>query len=315
KNPLFARYSDRSGARNQVRRQIGEAIGQDHPAAELAGKRFGKRRGYPRVSYLREEVAMCRGNRLVADFVAGTGTRPELPGELDEHLTITVNGLWVVWAHKLARQTGNLFVPLTRGPGYPADARAECRARGFRETHDAPDPACTCGFHALSSRKLPGLPVRGDLRALTVALSGRVLALEWAGDGVLWRAERQTVVRIERPAPVHPLGTTPGKRDPRHPGGRPRARPRPPAWRPGAEAADPARRLSGAAGMPRRRRLVRRVQHVRAIAGIFGPDLARAVPAAGATLPPARLPSAHRVGRASPAAAHHGSRSRQDRGQ
>jgi hypothetical protein len=33
--------------------------------------------------------------------------------------------------------------------------------------------------------------------ALTVALSGRVLAFEWAGGGVLWRAERQTVVRIE----------------------------------------------------------------------------------------------------------------------
>ena len=36
--------------------------------------------------------------------------------------------------------------------------------------------------------------------ALTVALSGRVLAFEWPGEGVLWRAERQTVVRIERPA-------------------------------------------------------------------------------------------------------------------
>jgi hypothetical protein len=36
--------------------------------------------------------------------------------------------------------------------------------------------------------------------ALTVALSGRVLAFAWAGGGVLWRAERQTVVRVERPA-------------------------------------------------------------------------------------------------------------------
>jgi hypothetical protein len=35
---------------------------------------------------------------------------------------------------------------------------------------------------------------------LTVALSGRVLAFEWRGEGVLWRAERQIVVRIERPA-------------------------------------------------------------------------------------------------------------------
>ena len=35
--------------------------------------------------------------------------------------------------------------------------------------------------------------------ALTVALSGRVLAFEWRGEGVLWRAERQTVVHVERP--------------------------------------------------------------------------------------------------------------------
>jgi hypothetical protein len=35
-----------------------------------------------------------------------------------------------------------------------------------------------------------------------VALSGRVLAFEWAGGGVLWRAERQTVVRTERPTRI-----------------------------------------------------------------------------------------------------------------
>jgi hypothetical protein len=144
---------------------------------------------------------MCSGDRLVADFVAGTGTRPGLPEELQEHLTTTVNGLWVVWAHKLAWQEGDLFVPLTGGPGYPADARATCRFRGARGAHDVPDPGCSCGFHALSSRRLPGLPVGHGLTALAVALSGRVLALEWAGEGVLWRAERQTVVRIERPAP------------------------------------------------------------------------------------------------------------------
>ena len=143
---------------------------------------------------------MCSGDRLIADFVAGTGARPGLPGELDEHLTTTVDGLWVVWAHKLARQEGKLFIPLTRGPGYPADAKAECRRPGGRGTHDAPDPRCTCGFHAVSSPGLPGLPGgRGGLTALTVALSGRVLAFEWDGGGVLWRAERQTVVRIGRP--------------------------------------------------------------------------------------------------------------------
>ena len=144
---------------------------------------------------------MCSGDRLVADFVAGTDARPGLPEELEEHLTTTVNGLWVVWAHKLARQAGDLFVPLTGGSGYPADARATCR---FRGAHDAPDPGCTCGFHAVSSQRLLGLPVRRGFTALTVALSGRVLAFEWADGGVLWRAERQTVVRIERPA--HSIG-------------------------------------------------------------------------------------------------------------
>jgi len=156
---------------------------------------------------------MCSGDRLVADFVAGAGARPGLPEELKEHLTTTVNGLWVVWAHKLARQAGELFAPLTGGSGYPADARATCR---FRGAHDAPDPGCTCGFHALSSRRLPGLPAGRGLTALTVALSGRVLAFEWAGDGVLWRAERQTVVRIERPALFDRTEGARGKR--RHPG-------------------------------------------------------------------------------------------------
>jgi hypothetical protein len=142
---------------------------------------------------------MCSGDRLVADFVAGTEARPRLPQELEEHLTTTVTGLWVVWAHKMAVQAGDLFIPLTGGSGYPADARATCRRGGFRRAHHAPDPRCSCGFHALSSRSLPGLPVVGrGFTALTVALSGRVLAFDWAGGGVLWRAERQTVVRTDR---------------------------------------------------------------------------------------------------------------------
>jgi hypothetical protein len=141
---------------------------------------------------------VCSGDRLLADFVAGCGARPDLPGDLEQHLTTTVDGLWVVWAYKLARQAGDLFVPLTGGTGYPADARAECRRQGVRAAHDAPDPRCTCGFHALSSRTLPGFS--RHFTALTVALSGRVLAFGWSGQGVLWRAERQTVVRIERPA-------------------------------------------------------------------------------------------------------------------
>jgi len=165
---------------------------------------------------------MCSGDRLIADFVAGTGTRPSLPGELDEHLTTTADGLWVVWAHKLARQVGALFVPLTGGSGYPADARATCR-RIWGGAHDAPDPGCTCGFHALSSRRLPGLPAgRGRFTALTVALSGRVLAFEWAGGGVLWRAGRQTVVGIERPALSDwTEGVLGNRRHPGDPDGRP----------------------------------------------------------------------------------------------
>ena len=158
---------------------------------------------------------MCSGDRLVADFVAGADAQPDLPEELEEHLTMTVNGLWVVWAHKLAQQAGDLFIPLTGGPGYPADARATCRYQGARGAHDAPDPRCTCGFHALSSRRLPGLPAGHGLTPLTVALSGRVLAFEWVGEGVLWRAERQTVVRIERPALSDRTQGVLGKR--RHP--------------------------------------------------------------------------------------------------
>ena len=164
---------------------------------------------------------MCSGDRLVADFVAGAGARPGLPGELEEHLTTTVDGLWVVWAYKVARQEDDRFVPLRGGPGYPADARAECRFRGARGAHGAPDPGCTCGFHALSSRRLPGLPVAGgSFAALTVALSGRVLAFDWAGGGVLWRAERQTVVRIERPARFDWMEAPARRRRPDDPDGR-----------------------------------------------------------------------------------------------
>jgi hypothetical protein len=58
------------------------------------------------------------------------------------------------------------------------------------------------------------------LTALTVALSGRVLAFEWAGEGVLWRAERQTVVRIERTAGSGRAARVPGRRYPGDPDGR-----------------------------------------------------------------------------------------------
>jgi hypothetical protein len=132
--------------------------------------------------------------------MAGASTWPGVPEELEEHLTETVDGLWVVWAYKLARPLGRRFEPLTGGQAYPADAQAVCRLRGEQSGHRAPDPECTCGFHALSDRSLPRLP-RGDveLARLTVALSGRVLAFKWPGPGMLWRAERQTVVSVDQP--------------------------------------------------------------------------------------------------------------------
>jgi hypothetical protein len=142
---------------------------------------------------------MCRGDRLIADFVAGTDARPNLPEVLEEHLMPTTDGLSVVWAYKLARQEGDEFIPLTGGPGYPAVAKALCRSHIVRRAHDAPDPECTCGFHALSSRNMPRLHGGRGFAMLTVALYGRVLAFEWAGEGVLWRAERQAVVRVEQP--------------------------------------------------------------------------------------------------------------------
>jgi hypothetical protein len=167
---------------------------------------------------------MCSGERLIADFVAGTAARPGLLPELEEHLTTTVDGLWVVWAYKLARQAGDLFVPLTGGAGYPADARATCRFRRARGAHDAPDPGCTCGFHALSGRGFLGLLAGRGFTVLTVALSGRVLAFTWAGGGVLWRAERQTVVQIHRPAlPALAEAALGSRRTPGDPDGRPAA--------------------------------------------------------------------------------------------
>jgi hypothetical protein len=153
---------------------------------------------------------MCSGGRLVADFVAGTHDEPLVP-ELSDNLTMTANGTWVVWAYKLAREAGggNQFIPLTGRGSYPADAVAECLCapgpgrRGLVNrgpvSHTAPDPSCTCGFHALSSATTSVFPAgRGvGLVSLTVALSGRVLAFEM-GAQLLFRAGRQTVVRVEQ---------------------------------------------------------------------------------------------------------------------
>jgi hypothetical protein len=108
-------------------------------------------------------------------------------------LTTTVDDVWVVWAHKLASPMGDLFRPLTGGGPYPADAVAECRRGGH---HEVPHPHCTCGFHAVSARWREFLPP-GTL-ALEVVLSGRTLAFEWLNGYVLFRAERQTVARVNK---------------------------------------------------------------------------------------------------------------------
>jgi hypothetical protein len=147
---------------------------------------------------------MCHGGRLLAVFEVGTHRRPEVPEAVATCLTTTVDDVWVVWAHKVASPMGELFGPLTGGTPYPADAVAECRRGG---NHQAPDPHCTCGFHAVSSPWPGFMPPRRV--ALEVALSGRTLAFEWRDDGVLFRAERQTVARLYRVVPFTNLPKDP----------------------------------------------------------------------------------------------------------
>jgi hypothetical protein len=178
----------------------------------------------------RSVVSMCSGGRLLADFMAGTDTAPDVPEVVRACLTETTDGRWVVWAQKLARPEGDRYGPLTRGGSYPADAVAACRVDSG---HDAPQPDCSCGFHALS-RPRPdlvsgppaeallsilgprlagggpigrsGTPLPFGVTALEVVLSGRVLALKWHSGAVLFRAARQTVVRPlhGRPTPAEP---------------------------------------------------------------------------------------------------------------
>ena len=112
-----------------------------------------------------------------------------------------MNGQRAVRARKLARQKGDLFVPLTAvpaiglTPGPSAGSRASeaLTTPPIRGARRLPRPV---------GPEVPGAARRPPFTALTVALSGRVLALERAGGGVLWGAERQAVVRIDRPAPV-----------------------------------------------------------------------------------------------------------------
>lgn len=143
---------------------------------------------------------MCNGGLLLADLHAGACERPEVPEVVGECLTTTLDGRWVVWAHKVARPDGDQFRPLSPGDRYPADAVAECRALlgPGAGSHTAPDPDCSCGFHALSQ---PWFFLSRGAVSLEVALSGRILAYEWPQGGVLFRAERQTVMRVETAKP------------------------------------------------------------------------------------------------------------------
>jgi hypothetical protein len=109
---------------------------------------------------------------------------------VDDCLTVTADDTWVVWAHKVARPAGDRFRPLTGGNPYPRDAVATCL---LGASHKAPHRKCTCGFHALSGSAAP-LASFGAWQ-LDVVLAGRILVFEWAGGGVLFRAERQTVIR------------------------------------------------------------------------------------------------------------------------
>src|SRR5262245_59616958 len=116
---------------------------------------------------------MCSGGMFVAEFQAGTADRPAVPRVVEPHLTQTADGIWLVWAQKVARPAGDgaHFLPLAGGDPYPRDAVAHCRRGG---AHDAPSIRCTCGFHALGNAELPvgvGFAFRRMVH-LDVVLSG-----------------------------------------------------------------------------------------------------------------------------------------------
>jgi hypothetical protein len=145
-----------------------------------------------------------------------------LPEKVARSLTQTVDGEWVIWASKVAWIDGTQFRALT-GSEYPWDAIAACHRD---PTHAAPVRSCSCGFHAVSDSKwgrrslglfrgAPTNPGRStasllrrradssvtstmEIAALSVSLTGHVLAFEWMGDAVLFRAQRQTIAQVHR---------------------------------------------------------------------------------------------------------------------
>ncbi|MEC3958691.1 hypothetical protein VMT65_37035 [Nocardia sp. CDC153] len=161
---------------------------------------------------------MCEGYGLIASFETGTAHRPQVPELVQPSLALTDDGLWVILAHKVAhRIEGELFVPATGGTPYPVDAVAECR-RG--RSHAVPDPDCSCGFHAVSE-SAPN-PYGGRFTVLEVALSGRILASYWMQGGLLFRAERQTVLSWSDATVPQPIRVPnyPPHTPPTEPGGR-----------------------------------------------------------------------------------------------
>src|SRR5204863_8444714 len=102
-----------------------------------------------------EEAAMCTGGRLLSDFRAGSKERPRVPAEIERCLTQTIDGTWVIWAYKVDRPAADgQFRPLSAGVLYPTDAVAAC----LRTSHHAPQPNCSCGFHAVSDKRhVPGV--------------------------------------------------------------------------------------------------------------------------------------------------------------
>jgi len=143
---------------------------------------------------------MCSGGRLLADFLAGGLDEPKVPEAVQRCVDADRRREWVVWARKVAPRgdAGSvhaddpaLFLPGRRGRRMPLAAVVG----EFRMTRPA---RLHVRFPFLSdplpSGRGPLSFLGGGLLHLDVARSGRVLAFEWQGGGVLFRAARQTVI-------------------------------------------------------------------------------------------------------------------------
>lgn len=148
---------------------------------------------------------MLSSGPVLADFVAGTHDRPDVPECVEPSLTRTADERWVVVGYKYGRRAGpDHFRALMRATEYPIEATATCEAGA---SHAAPEPSCTCGFHALNRADALPMP-SGSL--LEVMLFGRVVVNEWPRSHdlyafladareplMLFRAERQVILRAD----------------------------------------------------------------------------------------------------------------------